>query len=76
MEIDTWLWHCPLLTSEQITGLRHWPNPSPVHGPGTELVQMPLLQAADLGVQKDMVSSALHAWGGQQDTGEAEKNPS
>lgn len=71
--IDTWLWHCPFLTPEQVTGLRHFSNSSPVHGPGTELVQVSLLQAADLGVQKGTVSSALPAWGGQQDTGEAEK---
>lgn len=49
---DTWLWHCPFLTSEQVAGLGHFPNSSPVHGTGTELVQVPLLQAADLGVQK------------------------
>jgi len=58
---DTWFWHCPFLTSEQVTGFRYFPNTSHVHCTGTEFIQVTFLKVADLWVQKcrQIVSTAL-----------------
>lgn len=54
--LRTWLWHCPFLTFEKVTGFRYLPNSNHIHRITTELIEMPLVQVSNLMNEKtDMV---------------------
>lgn len=44
----TWLWHRPLFALKQAAGCRQLANTCPVHGPGSELIEMAFMEVGDL----------------------------